>query len=85
MIAIDIEDSKAEVAKACGAADFVNSRTENVSERLRELTGGHGPDVIIEAVGHPMTYVMAVEEVCFAGRVVYIGWAKAPPLARPYP
>ena len=77
-IAIDIEDSKSSVAKACGAAEFVNSRTENVSERLKELTGGHGPDVTIEAVGHPMTYRMAVEEVCFAGRVVYIGWAKAP-------
>lgn len=78
VIAIDIEDSKASVAKACGATEFVNSRTENVSERLKELTGGHGPDVIIEAVGHPLTYRMAVEEVCFAGRVVYIGWAKAP-------
>ena len=78
VIAIDIEDSKATVAKACGATEFVNSRTENVSERLKELTDDHGPDVIIEAVGHPMTYRMAVEEVCFAGRVVYIGWAKAP-------
>jgi threonine dehydrogenase-like Zn-dependent dehydrogenase len=78
VIAIDIEDSKADVAKACGAAEFVNSRTHNVHERLEELTEGHGPDVIIEAVGHPMTYRLAVEEVCFAGRVVYIGWAKSP-------
>ena len=66
------------VAKNCGATEFVNSRTEDLHERLRELTNGHGPDVIIEAVGHPMTYRMAVQEVCFAGRVVYIGWAKAP-------
>jgi len=78
VIAIDIEDSKAEVAKACGASEFVNSRADNIHDRLVELTGGHGPDVMIEAVGHPMTYRMAVEEVCFAGRVVYIGWAKAP-------
>ena len=78
VIAIDIEDSKAAVANACGATEFVNSRTEDVSGRLKKLTGGHGPDVIIEAVGHPLTYRMAVEEVCFAGRVVYIGWAKAP-------
>lgn len=78
VIAIDIEDSKAAVAKACGAAEFINSTTTDVSQRLKELTAGHGPDVIIEAVGHPRTYQMAVEEVCFAGRVVYIGWAKAP-------
>ncbi len=78
VIAIDVEDSKKEVAIACGATDFVNSRTENVHDRLIELTDGHGPDAMIEAVGHPMTYRMAVEEVCFAGRVVYIGWSKGP-------
>lgn len=78
VIAIDIEDSKAKVAEACGASEFVNSRTEDIHQRLVDLTDGHGPDVIIEAVGHPMTYLMAVEEVCFAGRVVYIGWAKSP-------
>jgi len=50
-IAIDIEDSKSSVAKACGAAEFINSRTENVSERLQELTDGHGPDVIIVYIG----------------------------------
>lgn len=78
VIAIDIEDGKSQVATGCGATEFVNSRTENVSERLKALTDGHGPDVIVEAVGHPLTYRLAVEEVCFAGRVVYIGWAKSP-------
>ncbi len=78
VIAIDIEDGKASVAKACGASEFINSRTEDVSQRLKSLTDGQGPDVVIEAVGHPLTYRMAVEEVCFAGRVVYIGWAKTP-------
>ena len=44
--------------------------------RLQEITGGHGPDAIIEAIGRPDTYRAAVEEVCFAGRVVFIGYAK---------
>lgn len=42
------------------------------------LTDGHGPEVIIEAVGTPATFQMAVEEVAFTGRVVYIGYAKEP-------
>ncbi len=66
------------MSRACGATEFINSQTEDVHQRLLDLTDGHGPDCIIEAVGHPATYRMAVEEVCFAGRVVYIGWAKAP-------
>jgi threonine dehydrogenase-like Zn-dependent dehydrogenase len=32
--------------------------------------------VVIEAIGLPATFRAAVEEVCFAGRVVYIGYAK---------
>lgn len=78
VIAVDVEDSKLTVAKKAGASHVINSRTENLHERLLALTGGHGPDVAIEAVGNPATFVAAVAEVCFAGRVVYIGYAKAP-------
>jgi threonine dehydrogenase-like Zn-dependent dehydrogenase len=42
------------------------------------LTNGEGPAVVIEAVGAAETFVAAVNEVCFAGRVVYIGYAKKP-------
>ena len=41
-----------------------------------EITDGHGPSVVIEAAGNPKTYVMAIEEVAFTGRVVCIGYAK---------
>jgi threonine dehydrogenase-like Zn-dependent dehydrogenase len=76
VIAIDVDDAKLNVARACGATHVVNSQRENLHERLRELTGGHGPRVIVEAVGLPATYQTAVEEVCFAGRVVCLGYAK---------
>lgn len=78
VIAVDIEDAKLAVAKRAGATHVINSRTENLHERLHVLTDGHGPDVAIEAVGNPATFTTAVDEVCFAGRVVYIGYAKAP-------
>ncbi len=78
VIAVDIEDAKLALAQKAGATHVINSRTENLHERLQALTDGHGPDVAIEAVGHPATFTAAVDEVCFAGRVVYIGYAKAP-------
>jgi threonine dehydrogenase-like Zn-dependent dehydrogenase len=77
-IVIDVEDQKLALAKQAGAAYSINSKTEDVHARLRELTDGHGPDVIIEAVGLPSTYRMAIEEVAFTGRVVYVGYAKEP-------
>ncbi len=78
VIAVDIDDAKLDLAKRCGASAGVHSRQESLHGRLQELTGGHGPDVVIEAVGRPETFVAAVEEVSFAGRVVYLGYSKAP-------
>lgn len=78
VIAVDIEDAKLAVARKAGAAHVINSRTENLHQRLLDLTDGHGPDVAIEAVGLPATFTACVDEVAFAGRVVYIGYAKAP-------
>ena len=76
VIAIDIDDTKLEVARKSGARHTINSVREDVHARLQEISGGHGPDVIIEAIGRPETFRAAVEEVAFTGRVVYIGYAK---------
>ena len=77
-IAVDVDDHKLQTAQAAGASDLIHATKDDLRERLRELTAGNGPDVIIEAVGSPDTFRMAVEEVAFTGRVVYIGYAKQP-------
>lgn len=77
VIAMDIDDDKLRFAKEMGASYSINSKTENVHERLMEITEQNGPDVVIEAVGSPITYQIAVNEVAFTGRVVYIGYAKS--------
>ena len=76
VIAADIDDEKLALAKTMGATYAVNTKTEDVHARLQELTGGFGPDVVIEAVGSPFTYQMAVNEAAFTGRVTCIGYAK---------
>jgi 2-desacetyl-2-hydroxyethyl bacteriochlorophyllide A dehydrogenase len=76
VIAMDIDDEKLALASQLGAAFTINSKTEAVHQKLQEITGGFGPDVVIEAVGAPVTYQMAIQEVAFTGRVVYIGYAK---------
>lgn len=77
VIAVDLDDEKLGLARRIGASHIINSKTENVHERMQELTKGFGADVVIEAVGSPATYVMAVDEVGFTGRVVCIGYAKS--------
>lgn len=76
VIGIDVDDRKLETARKAGATQTINSRTADLRARFLELTSGRGPDVVIEAIGLPQTYRTAVEEVSYAGRVVYIGWAK---------
>lgn len=78
VVAIDVDDAKLATARKAGAAHTVHSGRDNLHESLAALTGGRGPDVMIEAIGLPQTFRAAVEEVAFTGRVVYIGYAKEP-------
>ena len=76
VIGIDVDDDKMETARKAGAAEVIHSKTGAMHARLMELTDGRGHDVVMEAIGLPETYRAAVEEVAYAGRVVYIGWTK---------
>lgn len=76
VIAVDVDDRKLDLAIRAGAKTGVNSKHQLLNERLAKLTNGHGPDVVIEAIGTPETFRLAVDVVAFTGRVVYIGYAK---------
>ena len=77
VIAADIDEEKLTLAREMGAKYTVNTMSDDVQVCLQEITNGFGPDVVIEAVGSPVTYRMAVDEVAFTGRVVCIGYAKS--------
>ena len=51
VIAVDLDNEKLELAKRVGASYVINSKTENVHERMLDITEGFGADVVIEAVG----------------------------------
>lgn len=53
LTAIDIDDKKLEMAKKFGATHTINSKKENVVERLNEITKGHYADFVIEGTGIP--------------------------------
>ena len=78
VIAIDVDDAKLSLAQQAGAHHAIHFKHDALHDRLRELTGATGPDVVIEAIGLPETFRAAVDEVSFKGRVVYIGYAKEP-------
>ncbi|MEU1269649.1 S-(hydroxymethyl)mycothiol dehydrogenase [Streptomyces sp. NPDC005799] len=73
IIAVDIDDRKLATARKLGATHTVNSREGDPVEAIRELTGGFGADVVIEAVGRPETYRQAFYARDLAGTVVLVG------------
>ena len=73
IIAVDVDDRKLERARGFGATHTVNSTREDAVEAIRALTGGHGADVVVEAVGRPETYEQAFYARDLAGTVVLVG------------
>jgi S-(hydroxymethyl)mycothiol dehydrogenase len=73
IIGVDIDPRKLEWARQFGATHVINSRETDPVERIQELTGGNGADVVIEAIGRPETYLQAFYGRDLAGTVVLVG------------
>ncbi|WP_300610767.1 S-(hydroxymethyl)mycothiol dehydrogenase [Trebonia sp.] len=73
IIAVDVDDQKLQWAREFGATHAINSRTADPVEGIKELTGGFGADVVIEAIGRPETYTQAFFARDLAGVVVLVG------------
>ena len=73
IIGVDVDPRKLEWARQFGATHVINSRETDPVERIQELTGGNGADVVIEAIGRPETYLQAFYGRDLAGTVVLVG------------
>lgn len=78
IVAVDLADSRLEAARTFGADVVVNSGREDVAAVVRDLTGGLGADVTMEAVGIPATFEQAVALVRPCGHVANLGVHGAP-------
>jgi len=73
VVAIDLAATRLDAAKVFGADVVVNNGEQDPIAAVRDLTGGLGADVVIEAVGVPATFELAAELVRPVGRVANIG------------
>ena len=65
-------DDKIDKAKAIGAEAVVNHSREKVAARVRELTAGHGVDVVLDHVG-PDVWDVSMESLAKGGRLITCG------------
>lgn len=73
IIAVDLDDDKLATTRSFGATHTINARQHDPVEAIRELTGGNGADLVIDAVGVPATFQQAFEARDLAGRMVLVG------------
>ena len=74
VIATASSADKLEVARQHGADHLIDSSHEDVRERIRELTGGRGADVVYDPVGGDL-FAASLRSIAFEGRILVIGFA----------
>ena len=73
IIMIDLDDNRLAVGKRFGATATVNSSDGNAAQQVMKLTGGHGVDTAIEAVGIPATFKICEDIVAAGGTIANVG------------
>ena len=73
VIAVDLLDYRLQWGKEYGATHTINPGKDNLDEAVRDITGGEGPDVTVEATGFSEPLNSAFKLVRQFGRVVIFG------------
>ncbi len=73
LIALDLEDSRLEMALMNGADLVINADSPNLQARILEATGGRGADIAFEAVGSEIPFGLAVNSLRKRGTLTLIG------------
>lgn len=75
VIAAASSAEKLAVAKAAGADELINYSESSLKEKVKELTGGQGADVIYDPVGGDM-FDEAIRSIAWNGRLLVVGFAS---------
>jgi len=76
VVAVGRSPAKLDKARELGAEATVRAGAEDVAARVRELTGGHGADVVFELVATRETMEASVKSLAKRGRLVFVGYSE---------
>lgn len=79
----DLVDSRLEKALALGADGVINASRKDTVERVMELTGGRGVDLVIEVAATQQTTTQSVSLCCKGATIVFVGYSKTGELTLP--
>ncbi|MEX3855959.1 zinc-binding dehydrogenase [Paraburkholderia sp. BR10923] len=73
VIAIDLDDDRLALAKSFGAAQTINANDVDVCEALRDLTSGHGIEMVVETTGSSQAAQAGIDSTAVWGKVCMVG------------
>lgn len=76
VIAVDVVDEKLDNARILGATHTINAMKEDAVDKIKEITGGMGVDIALEALGKPLTFMQCTKSIRDGGKAVMIGLAS---------
>lgn len=76
IIAVDMVDSRLELAKELGATHVINGGTEDAVERILEITGG-GVQTALDTTGNARVFQQMINALAVAGHAGALGASKA--------
>lgn len=76
IIAVDIVESRLDVSLTLGATHTINSRIEDVSARLQEITGDRGVDFVLDTTAIPHVLRTAVDNLAVRGTAALVGSSR---------
>lgn len=78
IIAVDIVESRLDLALYLGATHVVNSSKTDTVEEIKKITGGKGVTYAVETTGVPSVFMNALHSLSISGTVAQVGVAKGP-------
>lgn len=73
VIAVDLHDSRLELARELGASHTINSGQADMAEELARITGGDGVDSIVDTTSVPTVLRDAAQALAFRGTLIAVG------------
>jgi len=74
VVSSDLYENRRRLSRLAGADFAIDPSGESLVERVNDLTGGAGADVVIEASGQPRALDDAIKVAASEGRVVVVSW-----------
>lgn len=77
IIAVDVMKKRLDKAMELAATDVINGKEQDTVQEVLKLTGGMGPDLVIETAGSEVTTRQAIQFCKKGGTIVLVGYSAS--------